>query len=78
MLNRLENQLHRFDVRLQAGRKPAFIANGRAVAALLQNFLERVEHFNAHAQRLRKVLRPHGHDHEFLEVDRVIRMNAAI
>ncbi len=40
--------------------------------------LQRVEDFRAHAHGLGEGLRPHRHDHELLEVDRVVGMGAAV
>ena len=47
-------------------------ARGRAGA------LEVVEHLGAHAQRIREASRADRHDHELLEVDRVVGMRAAV
>ncbi len=46
-----EHDFERFFVRFQIRREAAFIAHRGGVAALLQHALERVEHFDAHAQR---------------------------
>jgi len=74
----VEYDVNRLGVGLDRRRKPAFIADCRAVAALFQNSLERVEDLHAPAQCLGKRLRAHGHAHEFLEIDVVVRMRATV
>jgi hypothetical protein len=78
LLNGLQHDFNGLDVRLHRRSKAAFIANRRVVAALLQHALQRVENFHAPAQRLGKRRRSHRHHHEFLEVDVVIGVRAAV
>ena len=73
-----EHDFDGFDVRLHGRREAAFVADGGVVAALLEHAFQRVEHFDAPAQRFRKRRRAHGHDHEFLEVDVVVGVSAAV
>ena len=37
-----------------------------------------MEHFGAHAQAFRETRSTHGHDHEFLHIDLVVRMCASV
>ena len=60
------------------GERTAFVADSRRVAALFQNFLQGVEHFHAHAKRFREFRRTVRRDHEFLEIDGIIGVRAAI
>ena len=48
------------------------------MASLLQLFLQGVEHFGAHADGVADVVRADRHDHEFLNVDGVVSMFAAV
>ena len=68
----------RFVIRFQAWCEPAFVADRSRVAALLQHALQRVECLRAHAQRLGKLCRADGSNHEFLKIHRVVGMRAAI
>ena len=52
-----EHHFERFFVRLQIGGEAAFVAHRGRVAALLQHRLQRVEDFDAHAQRFGKLRR---------------------
>ena len=76
--DRLQHALQRLFVRLQIGRKAAFIANGSRIAMLLQHRLQVMKHFHAPAQRLVKTWRAQRHDHEFLHVHGIVRMRAAV
>src|SRR5688500_18244024 len=44
----------------------------------MQCGLQRMEDLRSAAQRFRKVRSADRHDHEFLEIDRIVRMSAAI
>ncbi len=48
------------------------------MAGIVQRFLQRLENLHAHAQAFGESLRADRHDHEFLEVDRVVGMRAAV
>ena len=73
-----EHALDGFLVRLQIGREAALVAHRGRVALLAEHLLQRVEDFDAHAQRFAEARRAEGRDHEFLQVDRVVGMRAAV
>jgi len=64
--------------RRQVRRKAALVADIGVVAGLLQFAAQRVEDFRTAAQRFGKCRRSDRQDHEFLEIDRVVRMHAAV
>lgn len=57
---------------------PAFITDGRDVPRLGEQLLERVKRFGRPADRFGHIGRAGRHEHEFLEVERVGRMRAAV
>ena len=59
-------------------RKAALVADRGVVACGLQRSFQRMEDFGAHAQGFGEVRRADRRDHEFLEVDRIVGMRAAI
>jgi hypothetical protein len=59
-------------------RKPAFVAYIRIVAGIVQRFLEGVEDLGTHADGVGHAFRADRHDHEFLDVDRIVGVRAAI
>ena len=67
-----------FNVRFHRRRETAFLANRSVVTALLQDALECVKYFDTPAQGFRKRFGANRHDHEFLEIDIVVGMSAAI
>ena len=77
LLDGLEGEFQGRFRRLKIRRKAAFIAD-IGVVALSSGGLQGVEYFGAHAQRFVKVGRTYGHDHEFLEVDGVVGVGAAV
>ena len=57
---------------LQVRREAALVADIGGVAGIGQPLLQRVEDLGAHAQALGEAGPADRHDHEFLEVDRVV------
>ena len=72
--DRLDRRLGRSEVRREA----AFVADPGLEAAIVEHPFERVVDLGAHAQRLGEARGPRWNDHELLQVDRVVRMNAAV
>ena len=77
-LDRLDDQFARFLVAAEIGREAALVADRGRVALALEQLGERVERLGAVAQRLGEARRADRHDHEFLEVDRVLGVLAAV
>ncbi len=71
---RLERRL----VGLEVRREAALVADAAAEPAVVQMALEVVEDLGAHAQRVGEAARADRHDHELLEVDRVVGVRAAV
>ena len=65
-------------VGLEVGREAALVADAAAEAAVVQVLLEVVERLRAHAQALAERGGADRHDHELLEVDRVVGVGAAV
>ena len=59
-------------------RETAFVAHGHAHALVVDDLLERVEHLGAVAHRLAEARGPHGNDHQFLQVEVVVGVRAAV
>ena len=77
-LDALDQRLQRRLVGLEVGREAALVADRGVQPALLQRRLERVEDLGARAQPLGEARRADRHDHELLEVDRVVGVRAAV
>ena len=77
-LNGLQNEIKCIAGGVQVGCKAALIPDAGVVARIRELFLEGVEHFRAHADSICDAFRGHGHDHEFLNINRVISVFAAI
>ena len=77
LVDGVEDELDRFLV-VEVGGEAAFVADVRVVAGLLQHRLEGVEDLGDHADALGERLGADGHDHEFLEVDLVVGVLAAV
>ncbi|ABC63239.1 probable phosphopyruvate hydratase [Erythrobacter litoralis HTCC2594] len=60
------------------GSKAAFVAHRGRQALFRQALLERVENLRAPAHRFGKAVRADRHDHEFLDIDRIVGMLAAV
>ena len=78
LLDRLHDEVERGLRALQVRREAALVADIGVVAGVLQALLQRVEDFRAPAHGVAQRRRADRHDHEFLEVDRVVGMRAAI
>ena len=78
LADRFEDGFQRFLVRTQVRREAAFVADRRAQAAALQHRLQRVEDLGAGAQRFGERIEADRQHHEFLQVDVVVGMRAAV
>ena len=78
ILNGLQNKLNGCLVVVHIGGKATFIAHGHAHAFVVNDFLERMEHFRAIAQRLAERRCAHRDDHELLQVQIVVGVRAAV
>ncbi len=78
VLDRLGDEAERRVGRGEIWRKAALVADIGVVPGILQLLAQRVEDLRADADGLRDSLGADRHDHEFLDVDRIIRVDAAI
>ncbi len=78
LADRGHHEVERGIGRRQVRRKAALVADIGVVAGLLQLALEGVEDLRAAAQRFSEALGADRHDHEFLEIDRIVGMHTAI
>ena len=62
----------------QIRREAALVADIGVVAGVLQRLLQRVEHLGADAHGFGEARGADRHDHEFLEVDRIVGVHAAV
>ena len=76
--DRRHQEVQRFLGRAQIGREAALVAHVDRMAGAFQGVLERMEHFGAHAHRLGEAGRAHRQHHEFLEIQRIVGMGAAV
>ena len=60
------------------GGETALVTNVRIVKALLEGGFQGMKHFRTHAHRIRHAGGRHRHDHEFLKIDGVVSMGAAV
>ena len=77
-LGRLEDGGDRLLARRQVGREAALVAHAGGEATLVQELSEPMEGLGADPQRLGERRRARRHDHELLEVERVLRVGAAV
>ena len=77
-LGSLEDHLAGVVGRAEIGREAALVADARREASLVEQPLERVIALDAHPQRLGERRCAGRHEHELLEVERVLRMRAAV
>src|SRR5439155_25252375 len=75
---RLEYRLECLFVGAKVRSKAAFVSDAGAVAFLLEHALQSVKNLRANAQALAKTFGAHRNNHEFLKVDIVIGMRAAV
>ena len=78
LLDGREDEIERGLGRRQIGRKTALVAHIGVVAVGFERRAQRVKDFRAGAHRFRKRGDAERHDHEFLKIDRVVGMHAAI
>ena len=78
LFNGAQNDFHGFFVASQIGGKSAFVSHVGAVTLAFQHALQVVEDLRAHAQAVREGLGAHRHHHEFLDVNLVVRVRAAV
>jgi hypothetical protein len=78
LLDTGEHELDGLAVARQVGRKAALVADGRGEPLRLEDRLELLEDFGPPAKGFGEVGRAHREDHELLEVDRVVRVGAAV
>ena len=77
-LDRTADIIQRLVRRIDRRRETALVSHGRRVAGLGQKQFQRVKNLGAHAQTFTEVGSPNRHHHEFLNVERVVRMRPAI
>ena len=75
---RLEDDRDRLLARTEIGREAALVAHRGREAALVQELLQPVERLHADSQRLGEGGGAGRHDHELLQVERVLRVRAAV
>ena len=76
--NRVENQIERLLFFGNIRCKAALIAHARGKTLLFEQSCQRVIDLRAHLQRRAEILRTDGHDHEFLHVQPVACVYAAV
>ena len=77
-LARLNDVLQGLFVGLQVGSETALVAHAATEASFMQNLLQRVINLGAPTQALGERLGANRHNHEFLEVNVVVGMHAAV
>ena len=77
-LARLDDKGQGLFGRRQIRCKPALIADIGIMPRILEGLFQAVENLGPHAQALSKAVRAGGKDHEFLDIDWIIGMCAAI
>ncbi|MDT4834564.1 hypothetical protein FQZ97_682050 [compost metagenome] len=76
--NGLQDQLDGGFMAGHVGRETALVAHCRGHALAVDQLLEHVEDFGAPAQGFTEAARAHRQDHQFLEVERVVGVRAAV
>ena len=77
-LGRLEDRVDRLRRRAEIGREAALVADAGGKTALVQHRLQRVEGLGADAKSLGEGRGAGRDEHELLQVDRVLRVRAAV
>ena len=77
-LDRFHDEIKGLVGRLQARGEAALVAHIGVVTGIRETFFKGVEDFRSHAHGLGNVRRGHRHDHEFLDVDGIVGMFAAV
>ena len=78
LLNRTHDVVDRLIVRLEVRCEAALVADARRMAVRLQEALQRMEDFRRPLDARAEIGSADRHDHEFLHVDAVRRMGAAV
>ena len=78
LLDCFHDYLQRFFVGRQVRGKAALVAHAGGQALVVQHFFQSVEDFRTGAQRFAEAVEAGGHNHEFLNVHRVIGVLAAV
>ena len=78
LLDGPHQELQRIGVLPEVGRKAPFVPDRGDQALLVEELLQRVEHLGAHAQRFREGGGPDRDDHEFLDVEVVVRVRPPV
>ncbi len=78
VLDGLHDDLQGFGMAAQVGGKAAFIADGGGVALLVEELFQGMENLGAATQSLAEGIGPHRHDHEFLDIQAVVGVFAAV
>ena len=76
--NRFQNVLNRGFVGRQVWRKTTFVTYGSGQALLVQNLLQRVEHFSTSTHSFTEGRQASGDDHELLHVHAVFSVRATV
>ena len=76
--DRLHNDFQRFLVGLQVGCETAFVANVGVVSLALQHAFKGVENLCTHTERFLEAGCACRHDHEFLNINVVVGVGAAV
>ncbi len=76
--NGFHNYVQCFRIGFQIRSKAAFIAQTGAQAFGFQDAFQGMVNFHVHAKAFAEALRSYRHDHEFLDVNVVVRMGAAV
>ena len=77
-LNRLADIVERLVSRINRRRKATLITDRSRMPGLRQKRFQRVKNLRTNAHGIRKIHRTNRHDHEFLNIQRVVGMRAAI
>ncbi len=78
LVDRLHDEVERLGGGAEIGGEAALVADVGVVAGVGQRLLEGVEGLRPHAHGVGKGRRAEGDDHELLEIDRVVGMNATV
>jgi hypothetical protein len=78
LVDRRHDEIERGVGRGQVGGKATLIAHIDVLAGLFERRAQGVKNLRAHAQRLGEGRRAHWHDHEFLKIEGIVGVHAAI
>src|SRR5215467_10947110 len=77
-MNGMEQEFHSFFIGAKLRSKATFVAYAGAIALLVENLFKRVKGFRGRAQSFSKAGRACGSNHEFLKINVVVSMLAAV